>query len=457
MLSYSWKGGKQVYLTIKQQPKLSKEELIVLKELSHTAKNLYNEALYNIRQYFFKNGSYLNYYHNYYELKYSDNYKLLNSNMAQQILKEVDSSFKSFFSLLKMKQSGKYDDKVKIPHYLDRDAYSTLVIGFVRIVDGNKLAIPYSNSFKKEHKTITVTIPPKLIDKKIKEIRIIPKLNGTYFEFQYTYEAKTDNITLSSHKYISIDIGVNNLVTAIISNGNSFIIDGKYLKSINQWFNKRNAYLQSIHMKQVHFKGDISKLPYTNKQNRLLDKRNKRINDYLSKCARFIINYCLDNDIGSIVLGYNPEIQKKSNIGKANNQSFVSLPLGKLKDKLTYLSELYGINLILQEESYTSKASFLDEDDIPVYNKNNDDCNNDGSNNNVVSGDNNNYKFSGKRISRGLYKSSNGTLINADINGSLNILKKALLNTSKANDCKNILKNLCIAGQVDVPKRIRLA
>ena len=126
-----------------------------------------------------------------------------------------------------------------------------------------------------QHKTITVTIPPKLIDKKIKEIRIIPKLNGTYFEFQYTYEAKTDNITLSSHKYISIDIGVNNLVTAIISNGNSFIIDGKYLKSINQWFNKRNAYLQSIHMKQVHFKGDISKLPYTNKQNRLLNNSNK--------------------------------------------------------------------------------------------------------------------------------------------------------------------------------------
>ena len=125
-----------MYLTIKQQPKLSKEELIVLKELSHTAKNLYNEALYNIRQYFFKNGSYLNYYHNYHEIKHSDNYKLLNSNMAQQILKEADSSFKSFFSLLKMKQSGKYDDKVKIPHYLDRDAYSTLVIGFVRIVDG---------------------------------------------------------------------------------------------------------------------------------------------------------------------------------------------------------------------------------------------------------------------------------------------------------------------------------
>ena len=115
-----------MYLTIKQEPRLSKEELSVLRELSHTAKSLYNEALYNIRQYFFKNGNYLNYYSNYKELKNSDNYKLLNSNMAQQILKEVDGSFKSFFSLLRMKQSGKYEEKVKIPHYLDhvlKEAY----------------------------------------------------------------------------------------------------------------------------------------------------------------------------------------------------------------------------------------------------------------------------------------------------------------------------------------------
>ena len=198
----------------------------------------------------------------------------------------------------------------------------------------------------------------------------------------------------------------------------------------------------------MRIKGYINKdkIPYTRKQLLLLDKRNKRINDYLSKTAKYIINYCIDNDIGNIALGYNPNIQSKSNIGKANNQTFVSLPIGKLKDKLSYLSELYGINLILQEESYTSKASFLDNDDIPTYGKDD------------------NYKFSGSRIKRGLYKTSNGILINADTNGSLNILKKALLNTnnnnnitSKTDDCKLILSNLCIVGHVDVPKRIRLA
>ena len=437
-----------MYLTIRQQPNLSKEELIVLRELSHTAKNLYNEALYSIRQYFFKNGSYLNYYNNYSEIKNSINYKLLNSNMAQQILKEVDGSFKSFFSLKRLKDKGKYDDKVKIPHYLDKNAYSTLVIGFVRIVDTNKLVIPYSNAYKANHSSITVTIPPQLINTKIKEIRIIPKLNASYFEFQYTYEANIERINLSSHKYISLDIGINNLVSAVTDSGKSFIIDGKYLKSVNQWFNKENSRLQSIHMKQLHFKGDISKIPYTNRQSRLLDKRNKRINDYLSKTARYIINYCINNDIGNIVLGYNSDFQKDSKLSKQVNQSFVSLPIGKLKDKLSYLSELYGINLILQEESYTSKASFLDNDEIPVY-KNSID-NNDS---------NNSYKFSGTRIKRGLYKTSNGTLINADINGSLNILKKALIsyNTSKADDYKQLLSNLCIAAYVDTPKRIRLA
>ena len=456
-----------MYLTIKQKPRLSNEELNTLKELSHIAKSLYNEALYNIRQYFFSTGSYLNYYENYKELKNSDNYKLLNSNMAEQILKEVDGSFKSFFALKRLKDKGKYDDKVKIPHYLDSDAYSTLVIGFVRIVDTNKLVIPYSNAYRVNHSPITVTIPPQLVNKHIKEIRIIPKLNASYFEFQYTYEANIERSYLSSHKYISLDIGINNLVTAITSTGNSFIIDGRYLKSINQWFNKKNSYLQSIHMKQLHFKGDASKVPYTTKQNKLLDKRNNRINDYISKTANYIINYCVRNNIGNIVLGYNPDIQKESKLSKQVNQSFISLPIGKLKDKLSYLCEQYDINLILQEESYTSKASFLDNDDIPVYNNNNNDGDDNNSNNNIVS-NGNNYKFSGTRIKRGLYKSSNGTLINADINGSLNILKKALINkfskninnnstTSKADDCKLILNNLCIAGHVDVPKRIRLA
>ena len=163
-----------MYLTVKQQLKhLSKEDYKTIRELCHTAKNLTNEAIYNVRQYYFTEGEFLKYEKNYTLLKNSLNYKALNSNMSQQILKEVDGSFKSFFGLLKLAKQGKYAFKdCKLPHYLPKDGYATLVIGFVRL-NGNKLILPFSNSFKKTHKTVKITIPPILLDKKVKEIRMI--------------------------------------------------------------------------------------------------------------------------------------------------------------------------------------------------------------------------------------------------------------------------------------------
>ncbi|MDO4198491.1 MAG: hypothetical protein Q4D13_05835 [Erysipelotrichaceae bacterium] len=157
-----------MYLTIRQQVKhLSKEEYSSIKELCHIAKNLTNEAIYNIRQHYFSSGEYLRYERNYKLLKSSENYKSLNSNMAQQILKEIDGSFRSFFSLLKLAGKGEYSYKdCRMPHYLPKDGYSTLVIGFIRL-NGNRLILPYSNSFKKNHKPVEINIPPILSDKKI--------------------------------------------------------------------------------------------------------------------------------------------------------------------------------------------------------------------------------------------------------------------------------------------------
>ena len=148
-----------MYLTIKQQLKhLSKDEFLTLRELSHTAKNLYNQAVYNVRQFYFQENKYLNYQNNYMSLKKSENYKLLNSNMAQQILKEVDGSFKSFFALLKLAAKGKYNYKdIKLPGYLQKNGFTTLIIGFVRI-NKDTLIIPYSNSFSKTHKKISVVL-----------------------------------------------------------------------------------------------------------------------------------------------------------------------------------------------------------------------------------------------------------------------------------------------------------
>ncbi|WP_336153949.1 transposase [Fusobacterium polymorphum] len=413
-----------MYLTLKQQVKhLSKKEFRNLKYLSHIAKNLTNEAIYNIRQYYFKNKKYLSYNENYKILKNSENYKKLNSNMAQQVLKEVDGSFKSFFGLLKLAKNGQYNSKIKLPNYLAKDAFTTLVIGFVRLKDG-MLIIPYSNSFRKTHKEIAIKLPPVLKDKKIKEIRIIPKQHSRYFEIQYTYEVKEVQRELNKENGLGIDLGIDNLCTCVTNTGASFIIDGRKLKSINQYYNKINAKLQSIKDKQKIERTTL-------RQKRITRKRNNCINDYLSKAARIIINYCLNNDIGKIVLGYNESFQRNSNIGSINNQNFVNIPYGKLRDKLIYLCKLYGIELKLQEESYTSKASFFDGDEIPIYDKENPQ----------------EYIFSGKRIKRGLYQTRKGKLINADCNGALNILRK-----SKVVDL-SILYN---RGELNTPKRIRV-
>lgn len=416
-----------MYLTVKQQIKhLSKEDYKSIKELCHIAKNLTNEAIYNVRQYYFTEDKFLKYEKNYTLLKSSPNYKELNSNMAQQILKEVDGSFKSFFGLIKLAKQGKYSLKdCKLPHYLPKDGYTTLVIGFVRL-NGNKLILPFSNNFKKTHKVVEITIPPVLLDKKVKEIRVLPKANARYFEIQYIYETECIQRNLNTQNALSLDLGVNNLVTAVSSAGKSFIVDGRKLKSINQWFNKENARLQSIKDKQ-HF----GKKP-TNRQKAIARDCNNKVNDYMNKAARMIIDYCINNDIGTLIAGYNVTFQRNSHIGKQNNQNFVNIPYGRLRDKLAYMCELNGITYVEQEESYTSKASFWDKDNIPVYNNDNP----------------KEYEFSGNRVHRGLYETSNGKTFNADVNGALNIMRK-----SSVVDM-NILYG---RGEVDTPIRIRIA
>ena len=416
-----------MHLTVKQQVKhLSKEDYKTIKELCHIAKNLANEAIYNVRQYYFAEGEFLKYEKNYTLLKNSPNYKALNSNMAQQILKEVDGSFKSFFGLLKLAKQGKYAFKdCRLPHYLPKDGYTTLVIGFVRL-KGNKLMLPFSNGFKKTHKAVEITIPPILLDKKVKEIRIIPKAKARFFEIQYIYEAECVQRNLNTNNALALDLGINNLVTAVSSNGRSFIIDGRKLKSINQWFNKENARLQSIKDKQHYGKKS------TNRQKAIARDRNNKVNDYMNKAARKVINYCIANDIGTLVVGYNETFQHSSHIGKRNNQNFVNIPYGQLRSKLEYLCRLNGIIFVKQEESYTSKSSFWDRDDIPVYN-----ADNPGE-----------YQFSGKRVHRGQYKTASGKTINADVNGALNIMRK-----SSVVDVSILYGR----GEVDTPVRIRIA
>lgn len=417
-----------MYLVIKQQIKhLTKEEYNILKELCRIAKNLTNQAIYNVRQHYLQEKQYLRYEANYHELKNSDNYKLLNSNMAQQTLKNVDAMFKLFFALIKLAKQGKYNFKhIRMPKYLPKNSYSNLIIGQIRIKDDNILTIPYSYAFRKKYEIkIQIKIPQILENKKIKEIQIIPKFNARFFEIQYTYEIQEENIKLNTNNALAIDLGVNNLCTCVTNAGKSFIVDGKKLKSINQFFNKQNAKLQSIKDKQ-----NIKR--QTKQQYLVSRKRKNRVDDYINKTCRYIINYCLTNDIGTLVIGYNQSFQNKTNLGRRNNQIFTQLPFGRIREKLEYLCKRYNINYILQEESYTSKASFFDNDELPIYNADNPQI----------------YKFNGKRIKRGLYRTKGGYQFNTDCNGALNILRK-----SKAVD----LTILCCRGELDTPKRIRIS
>lgn len=413
-----------MYLVVKQQLKhLSKTEYKILKELCHISKNLKNQALYEIRQKYFQEKKYLKYNDVYKILKQSENYKLLQSNMAQQILKKVDVEFKSFFGSLKSKN---ITHRVSIPYYLPKDGYNQLVIQQINI-NKDCFQFPYSREYAKKHEKFYIKIPAILINKRIKEIKIIPKYNARFFEIVYTYEV--ENISkknLDKTKALAIDVGISNFCTCVTSDGKTFIIDGKKLKSFNQWYNKENARLQSIKDKQKFGKA------LTNRQVKLLTKRANRIRDYLGKTVKKIIKYCLEYDIGNLVFGKNKGFQQNSSMSKANNQNFTQMPFYQLEQKLKYQCETYGINFTEQEESYTSKASFWDKDEIPVYDAKNP----------------KQYKFSGKRIKRGLYQASDGRTLNADVNGALNILRKSNVVS---------LNGLYSRGELNTPIRIRIA
>lgn len=416
-----------MYLTIRQRLKhLSKEDYRNLRRLCRTSKNIMNQAIWLNRQYFFTEGKYLGYQKTYAELKNDANYKILNSNMAQQSMKVVGGMFQAFIALLKLVKNKQYDSRaVKMPNYLPKDGFAPLVIQQFRIVN-QIFTLPYSREYDSTHAKVSIKVPSILEGKKVKFIKIIPVERARYFEIQYTYEVAEEQRELDKQTALAIDFGIDNLMTCATSGGRSFIIDGRRLKSINQWYNKRNAQLASIKDKQRY-----GKRP-TSQQLRLARKRNNRVNDYISKACRLVVNYCLKNRIGKLVCGYNVTFQRNSNIGKVNNQNFVSIPFGKVRAKLQYLCQRYGVDYVEQEESYTSKASFLDLDEMPVYNADNPQ----------------EYKFSGRRVKRGLYRSADGRLINADLNGALNILRKSKVVS---------LAGLYCRGGLSTPVRIRVA
>ena len=358
---------------------------------------------------------------NYHECKDNDNYKLLQSNIAQQTLRTVDFAFKSFFGLIGKVKSA------RPPRYRKKGGLYNLIItgNSISIQDGF-LTIPQSRTYTKilnDHR-IRIKVPERLIGKKIREVKIIPLYKGRAFKIAYCCEIDGQDLKLNRDNSLAIDIGLDNLATCVTNFGTSFLMDGRKIKQINRNWNKRRAYLQSILMRQNCCSSKLLE--------RITLKRNNRVNDFLKKTARYIINFCIANNIGTVICGYNPDFKRNINLGAKINQQFTQISFCALRRQLENLCVRYGMKYIEQEESYTLKASFLDLDFLPVYDAEK-----------SYTG-----TFSGKRIKRGLYKSKSGRLINADVNGAANILRKS---KQKVN-----FEQLCM-GLLDSPLRIRVA
>lgn len=353
-----------------------------LDTLCFLSKNLYNSALYAVRQFYFKNKKYINWINvnNQFVKDRQTDYYALPCKVSQQTLKLVDQNMKSFFNTLKTKHS-----KPKLPKYLDKAKGRFVVTYTNQSISKKELQKGYISLSK-----TNVRIKTKVDN--VQQVRIVPRNNIIVVEVLYKVDCKA--INSSTKSYCGVDLGLNNLMTCIFPYGKPLIVNGKPLKSINSYYNKKKSRLQSLLMNGRKTSNRIRSLTL---------KRNNKVTDYLHKVSKMFVNYLVSKGITDVVIGYNKEWKQGINIGKANNQNFVSIPYYQLLNMLTYKCELQGIALHVTEESYTSKCSFLDSEDV---------CKHD--------------VYMGKRIKRGLYRSSKGTLINADVNGALNILKKVV-------------------------------
>lgn len=346
------------------------------------SKNLYNYALYTVRQYYFENKKYINWVNinnQFVKIKQPD-YYALPCKVSQQTLKMVDQNMKSFFKAIKVKNS-----KPRLPKYLDKTKGRFLVTYTNQAISKTELTKGYISLSKTK-----IRIKTKV--QNVQQVRIVPQNNIIIVEILYKVDCKVNKSNVK--KYCGVDFGLNNLMSCGFSEVRPMIVNGRPLKSINQHYNKKKAKLQSLLKNNKHTSNRISNLTI---------KRNNRINNYLHKASRIFINYLVSNDITDVVIGYNKEWKQGINIGRKNNQNFVNIPYYKLLNMITYKCELLGITVHITEESYTSKCSFLDNEDVCKH-----------------------KEYKGKRIKRGLFKSSDERLINADINGALNILKKVI-------------------------------
>lgn len=369
-------------------------------QLCFLSKNMYNLCNYTIRQEFFKTGRVKQYGELNKELKYADEFKEMGSNAAQMVTKAVCKSWKSF--LISVKEYSQYPDKYfekpRIPKYKRKNGrfICTLTNKQTQIVDGY---LYFSFKRLKQFNMIFKTE----IDGRLISTRIIPK--GGCYILELVYERDIDEqLSLNSNHIAAIDLGINNFVTMVNNIGlQPIVINGKGIKSYNRYYNKQISKFRSIAK-------IVNGIDWTNRMQDMTDKRYRKMEYFMHCASKKIINYCIKNNIGTLIIGKNDQWKQKIKLGKKNNQNFINVPYESFIEKLEYKCEDYGIQFIKTEESYTSSTSFLD-DELPIKE---------------------NYNKSRRKF-RGLFISKSGKSINADVNGAFQIMRKVFSNV-KANE-----------------------
>ena len=354
-------------------------------DVCHKSGLLYNYVLYQVRQGIFS-GNYLKEYDLSTKLGRENQYDFRNlpCNVSQQVVKQVFQNIKSWIKLKKdyEKNPSKYDSRPKLPKYKKGKKQNMLVF--------TTHTCRIKNGYIHFIKNIVKPIKTNIGENKLCQVRIIPQ--ATCYVVEVVYEKKGNDLNLNKSNVLSIDLGLNNLCTCISNVGiRPFIVNGRVIKSFNQWYNKTKA-------KRMGYIGDKG----TSKYLRFLNnRRNFWIEDKIHKISRWIINFCINNNIGNIVIGLNKGWKQDINLGKKNNQKFVEIPFSKLIDKISYKGKLIGINVQTTEESYTSKVDHLAFETLKKHDV-----------------------YLGKRNKRGLFQSSVNKLLNADVNGAIGIGRK---------------------------------
>lgn len=358
------------------------------------SKNLYNAANYLVRQSFIQEGVYLTYHEMHRQMKDQEAYQALPAKVAQWVLRLLDKNWVSFFAAMEAwrKDPSRFLGRPKLPGYKDKQQGRNLLVYTIQALSAPALREGWIVPSRLE-----ITVKTK--QQAVQQVRILPRTGFYVVEVVYEREPQPAGVDLALHA--GIDVGLNNLAT-ITSDKPGFVpryVNGRPVKSINQFYNKRRAAHQSQLGEEVRTSRRLERITTT---------RTRRIDHYLHTASRRIIALLVAEGIGTLCIGKNPNWKQEANMGRRTNQNFVSVPHARFIEMLTYKAQLVSIQVIVTEESYTSKASFLDADPLPVYG----------------SAGAESATFSGKRVKRGLYRAADGRHINADVNGAYNIIRK---------------------------------